>query len=587
MNDIKAKLSLLPKEPGCYLMKNKQNQIIYVGKAKVLKNRVSSYFNKVHDYKTTKLVQEIVDFEYIVTNSEKEALLLEINLIKEHTPKYNIMFMDDTYYPYIQITHETHPKLKIVRDAKNKKAKHFGPFPDATAARDIYHLLNRLYPLRKCHKMPDKVCLYYHLKQCLGPCVYPVSQDQYHDIIQSIQRLMNGDVKDIIQDLETKMFNASEAQAYEQALEYKQLIQSIRYVTSKQNVQSNLGENYDVFAYHQDRGYLSIQLFLVREGRLLSREMKLIPLQQQDEVSDIMTRFIVSFYQVNTLPKMVHIQESLDAQMIESIINVKVLQPKRGPKYKMLEMAIKNAKETLDKKFMMFEKQEEKKEQTIELLGEKLGIPTPYRIELFDNSNTQGHDPVSGMVVYLNGQPSKKDYRKFKIQTVEGPDDYQTMKEVLYRRYFRVLKDNLPMPDLLIVDGGLGHVRIAKEVKAMLHLDLPICGLAKDDKHQTSLLINENEDIVSIDKKSELFYFLTRMQDEVHRYAISFHKQLRHRSLFDSILDQVQGLGPKRKKALLKQFGSVKQMKEATLDELTKVIPENVAKQLKEVLSQQ
>lgn len=585
MTDIKAKLSLLPKEPGCYLMKNKRNQIIYVGKAKVLKNRVSSYFNKVHDYKTSKLVQEIVDFEYIVTNSEKEALLLEINLIKEHTPKYNIMFMDDSYYPYIQLTHERHPKLKIVRDAKNKKAKHFGPFPDATAARDIYNLLNRIFPLRKCQKMPDKVCLYYHLNQCLGPCVYPVDESTYEQMTQSITRFMNGDVKEIVQELEKKMMIASENQLYEEALEYKNLIKSIQYVIAKQNVQGDQSENVDVFAYYQDHGYLSIQLFLVRAGRLLSREMKLIPLEAQDTIEDIMTRFIVSFYQVNTLPKLVHIQSTLDAEMIESVIGVKVIQPKRGSKAKMIDMAIKNAKETLDKKFMMFEKQEEKKELTIELLGQKLGIPTPYRIELFDNSNTQGHDPVSGMVVYLNGQPSKKDYRKFKIQTVEGPDDYQTMKEVIYRRYFRVLKDGLAMPDLLIVDGGLGHVRIAKEVKAMLHLSIPICGLAKDDKHQTSLLINEDEVFVPIDKKSELFYFLTRMQDEVHRYAISFHKQLRHRSLFDSILDQVTGLGPKRKKALLKQFGSVKQMKEASVEQLSQVIPENIAFQLKDILS--
>ena len=502
---IKKKLSLLPMSPGCYLMKNTEGKVIYVGKARKLKNRVSSYFTGAHNYKTTKLVDHIWDFDYIVTGSEKEALLLEINLIKDYTPEYNIMFMDNTYYPYIELTDETHPRLKIVRKTKNKKNKYFGPYPDATAARNTFKLLNKLYPLRKCNHVPDKPCLYYSLHQCLGPCI--------NDI---------------------------------------------------------------------DKGYISIQLFFMREGKLLYHDFNLEPVGEDFE--EDLIRFLVTYYQTHPEPYELLVPQDVDQELLTEILSCHVLQPQRGDKKSLVEMANKNAKEALEKKFLLKEKTDEKTILPIIELGKKLGIDTPHTIELYDNSNIQGAYAVAGMVVYKDGVPSKKDYRKYKIKTVEGPDDYASMKEVIYRRYYRLLMEQKEMADLIIVDGGLGQIKVAKEVIDSLNLSVHICGLSKDDKHSTAMLLDENGNQVPIDTKSPLFFLLTRMQDEVHRYAISFHRQVRSKSLFSSILDEVDGIGEARKKKLLNHFKSVKKMKEATLEELEAVIPKNTALKLYEVL---
>ena len=537
---IKDKLSLLPMQPGCYLMKDKDGTVIYVGKAKKLKNRVSSYFAGSHNYKTTKLVQEIVDFEYIVTDSEKEALLLEINLIKDYAPKYNISFMDNKYYPYIQLTKERHPRLKIVRNAKDKKHKHFGPFPDGTAARETFKLLNRLYPLRKCNHIPKKTCLYYQLNQCLGPCVNEVDEE-----------------------------------------ENKKINKQITQFTSKQHVQFADQIDRDIFGYYQDKGYLSLQLFFMRNGKLLARDLNLVPLQ---DVHEQITQFIVGFYQENTYPKEILLPEDIDTTLLEEIVECKIIKPQKGQKAKLVEMATNNAKEALEKKFLLIEKNQKATVGAIKQLGEKLNMITPRRIELFDNSNIQGAYAVAGMVCFVDGVPSKKDYRKFKIKTVEGPDDYGSMKEVIYRRYYRVLVEGLKKPDLIIVDGGKGQIKVAKEVIDSLNIGIKVCGLAKDDHHSTAVLIDSDFNEISIDKKSELFFLLTRMQDEVHRYAISFHKNVRSKSLFQSILDDVEGIGPKRKKELLKHFGSVKKLKEATLEQLEEVLPKEVAKNLFTVL---
>lgn len=580
MNDlIKNKLSLLPSSPGCYLMKNKEGTVIYVGKAKKLKNRVHSYFVGVHNYKTTKLVSEIVDFDYIVTDSEKEALLLEINLIKDYSPQYNIMFMDNTYYPYIQMTNETHPRLRIVRNAKERKAKHFGPFPDATAARETYKLLNRLYPLRKCNHIPKKPCLYYSLGQCLAPCIQEVDVEIYNDIKKSITKLLNGDIKEKVNELTEKMNQASEQLNFEQAKEYRDLISHIRYVTAKQHVQFNDQVDRDILGYYVDHGYLSIQLFFMHHGKLLSRDLNLIPIE--DHVQESLQQFMVSFYQNNTLPKEILVPLDMDIDLLSQIIECKILKPQKGNKASLVQMAIENAKESLEKNFQLMEKNEAATLGAIQQLGELLQMPhPPHIIELFDNSNIQGAYAVAGMVCFKDGVPSKKDYRKFKIKTVEGPDDYGSMREVIYRRYYRVLMENLTPPDMIIVDGGLGQIHAAKEVIDALGMSIPVYGLAKDDKHSTAMLLDTEGHPISIHPKSELFFLLTRMQDEVHRYAISFHKNVRSKSLFASTLDQIEGIGPKRKQQLLHHFKSVKRMKEASLEQLKEVLPDKVAQEL-------
>ena len=579
---IKDKLSLLPSSPGCYLMKNKEGTIIYVGKAKKLKNRVHSYFVGVHNYKTTKLVSEIVDFDYIVTDSEKEALLLEINLIKDYSPQYNIMFMDNTYYPYIQMTNEEHPRLKIVRNAKEKKAKHFGPFPDATAARETYKLLNRLYPLRKCNHIPKKTCLYYSLGQCLAPCIQNVDQEAYVTMKKEIIKLLNGDIKDKVNELTIKMQQASEELNFEQAKEYRDLISHIQYVTAKQHVQFNDQVDRDILGYYVDNGYLSIQLFFMRNGKLLSRDLNLVPIS--DNVQDDLQQFIVTFYQSNTLPRELLLPVDVDETLLNEILECKIIKPMRGNKLSLVQMANENAKESLQKKFELIQKNEASTIGAIKQLGELLNINTPHVIELFDNSNIQGAYAVAGMVCFKDGVPSKKDYRKYRIKTVEGPDDYASMREVIYRRYYRILMEGLNPPDMILVDGGMGQIKVAKEVIDSLNMHIKVCGLAKDDKHSTAMLLDDEGNIVPIHPKSELFFLLTRMQDEVHRYAISFHKNVRSKSLFASLLDRVEGIGPKRRQQLLRHFKSVKKMKEASLEELSEILPEKVAQELYDVL---
>ena len=568
--------------PGCYLMKNTDGNVIYVGKARKLKNRVSSYFTGAHNYKTTKLVDHIWDFDYIVTGSEKEALLLEINLIKDYTPEYNIMFMDNTYYPYIELTDETHPRLKIVRKTKNKKNKYFGPYPDATAARNTFKLLNKLYPLRKCNHVPDKPCLYYSLHQCLGPCINEVDKSQYDEIRKELISFIHGNTKSKIDELTEKMMTASENLQFELAKEYRDLIRSIEYVTAKQNVQFGDYKDRDILGYFIDKGYISIQLFFMREGKLLYHDFNLEPVGEDFE--EDLIRFLVTYYQTHPEPYELLIPQDVDLELLTEILSCHVLQPQRGDKKSLVEMANKNAKEALEKKFLLKEKTDEKTILPIIELGQKLGIDTPHTIELYDNSNIQGAYAVAGMVVYKDGVPSKKDYRKYKIKTVEGPDDYASMKEVIYRRYYRLLMEQKEMADLIIVDGGLGQIKVAKEVIDSLNLSVHICGLSKDDKHSTAMLLDEDGNQVPIDTKSPLFFLLTRMQDEVHRYAISFHRQVRSKSLFSSILDEVEGIGEARKKKLLNHFKSVKKMKEASLEELEAVIPKNTAAKLYEVL---
>ncbi|MED0658946.1 excinuclease ABC subunit UvrC [Bacillus smithii] len=588
MNDIiKHKLALLPDQPGCYLMKDRHGTIIYVGKAKVLKNRVRSYFTGSHDGKTQRLVNEIEDFEYIVTSSNIEALILEMNLIKKHDPKYNVMLKDDKSYPYIKLTAERHPRLITTRKVKKDEGKYFGPYPNVGAANDTKKLLDRLYPLRKCSTLPDRVCLYYHLGQCLAPCVNHVPEETYKKMTEEITRFLNGGYQEIKDELMKKMSEAAENLEFERAKEYRDQIAHIEATMEKQKITTNDFTDRDVFGYAVDKGWMCVQVFFVRQGKLIERDVSMFPIYNEDE-EEFLT-FLGQFYSKahHIKPKEILLPENVDIELAEQLIQVKMIQPKKGQKKELVKMAVKNAAIALQEKFSLIERDEERTIKAVEKLGVAMGISTPLRIEAFDNSNIQGTDPVSAMVVFIDGKPEKKEYRKYKIKSVQGPDDYESMREVVRRRYTRVLKEQLPLPDLILIDGGKGQVEAAKDVlENELNLSIPVAGLAKDEKHRTSeLLFGDPLQIVPLKRNSQEFYLLQRIQDEVHRFAITFHRQLRGKTAFRSALDDIEGVGPKRKKLLLKHFGSLKRMKEAELEEFTKIgIPEKIARNIKEKL---
>ncbi|WP_338442961.1 excinuclease ABC subunit UvrC [Bacillus spizizenii] len=569
---LKEKLALLPDQPGCYLMKDRQQTVIYVGKAKVLKNRVRSYFTGSHDAKTQRLVTEIEDFEYIVTSSNLEALILEMNLIKKHDPKYNVMLKDDKTYPFIKLTHERHPRLIVTRNVKKDKGRYFGPYPNVQAARETKKLLDRLYPLRKCSKLPDRVCLYYHLGQCLAPCVKDISEETNRELVESITRFLKGGYNEVKKELEEKMHEAAENLEFERAKELRDQIAHIESTMEKQKMTMNDLVDRDVFAYAYDKGWMCVQVFFIRQGKLIERDVSMFPLYQ--EADEEFLTFIGQFYSKNNhfLPKEILVPDSVDQSMIEQLLETNVHQPKKGSKKELLMLAHKNAKIALKEKFSLIERDEERSIRAVHKLGEALNIYTPHRIEAFDNSNIQGTNPVSAMIVFIDGKPNKKEYRKYKIKTVIGPDDYGSMREVVRRRYTRVLRENLPLPDLIIIDGGKGQINAARDViENELGLDIPIAGLAKDEKHRTSnLLIGDPLETVYLERNSQEFYLLQRIQDEVHRFAISFHRQIRGKSAFQSVLDDIPGIGEKRKKMLLKHFGSVKKMKEASLEDIQK-----------------
>ncbi len=584
---IKNKLNVVPMEPGCYLMKDRNDQVIYVGKAKKLRNRLRSYFTGAHDAKTTRLVGEIRHFEFIVTSSETESLLLELNLIKQYQPRYNILLKDDKSYPFIKITKEKYPRLLVTRTVKQGTGKYFGPYPNAYSAQETKKLLDRIYPYRKCDKMPDKLCLYYHIGQCLGPCVYDVDLSKYAQMTKEITDFLNGEDKTILKSLEERMLTASESLDFERAKEYRDLIQHIQNLTNKQKIMSSDKTIRDVFGYSVDKGWMCIQVFFIRQGNMIKRDTTMIPLQQTEE--EEFYTFIGQFYSLNQhiLPKEVHVPRNLDKEMIQSVVDTKIVQPARGPKKDMVDLAAHNAKVSLNNKFELISRDESRTIKAIEELGTQMGIQTPIRIETFDNSNIQGVDPVSAMVTFVDGKPDKKNYRKYKIKTVKGPDDYKSMREVVRRRYSRVLNEGLPLPDLIIVDGGKGHMNgVIDVLQNELGLDIPVAGLQKNDKHQTSeLLYGASAEIVPLKKNSQAFYLLHRIQDEVHRFAITFHRQTRQKTGLKSILDDIDGIGSKRKTLLLRTFGSIKKMKEATLEDFKNIgIPENVAKNLHEQL---
>ena len=589
-NLIKSKLELLPTSPGCYIHKDKNGTIIYVGKAKNLRNRVRSYFRGSHDTKTEALVSEVVDFEFIVTESNIEALLLEINLIKENKPKYNIMLKDDKSYPFIKITNKRYPRLIITRQVKKDGGLYFGPYPDVGAANEIKRLLDRIFPFRKCTNPPSKVCFYYHIGQCIAHTICKKDEAYFKAMAQEVSDFLKGQDDKIIDDLKEKMNVAAQSMEFERAAEYRDLIQAIGTLRTKQRVMAKDLQNRDVFGYYVDKGWMCVQVFFVRQGKLIERDVNLFP-YYNDPDEDFLT-YVGQFYQEKShlVPNEVLIPKDIDEEAVKALVDTKILKPQRGEKKQLVNLAIKNARVSLEQKFNLLEKSVEKTQGAIENLGRLLQIPTPVRIESFDNSNIMGTSPVSAMVVFVNGKPSKKDYRKYKMKTVVGPDDYASMREVIRRRYGRVQREALTPPDLIVIDGGQGQVNIAKQViQEELGLDIPIAGLQKNDKHQThELLFGDPLEVVELSRNSPEFFLLQRIQDEVHRFAITFHRQLRSKNSFSSQLDGIEGLGPKRKQNLMKYFKSLTKIKEASVDEIVAVgIPRAVAEVVQRKLNPQ
>ncbi len=592
MNErIKNKLALLPDQPGCYLMKDKNGTIIYVGKAKILKNRVRSYFTGSHNTKTERLVSEIEDFEYIVTESNIEALLLEINLIKKNDPKYNIMLKDDKTYPFLKITNEKYPRLVITRKVLKDKALYFGPYPDVGAANETMKILDRLFPLRKCKPSQTKEpCLYYHLGQCLCPYYFDVDPKVYTKIVDEVKNFLNGGHEKIESEIHQKMEKAAENMEFEKAAEYRDQIRAIETIMTRQKMTNTDLLDRDVFGYAIDKGWMCVQVFFVRQGKLIERDVSMFPFYNEAE-EDFLT-YIGQFYQENEhfIPKEVLIPDTIDKPSVEALLDTKVLQPKRGEKKKLVELANKNASVALNERFDLIARKQERTIGAVERLGNAMNIPTPIRIESFDNSNIMGTNPVAAMVVFIDGKPAKKEYRKYKIKTVNGPDDYASMREVIYRRYSRVIREGLPLPDLILIDGGKGQVDVAKDVlENQLGIDIPIAGMAKNDKHKTNeLLFGTDLAVVPLERNSPEFFLLQRVQDEVHRFAITFHRQLRSKNSFASRLDEIEGLGPKRKKMLLKEFKSLKNITAATIEELQEIgLPKNVAQNVFDKLHQE
>ena len=580
MNKFKEKLALVPTKPGSYQMKNKDGIIIYVGKAKNLQRRLRSYFTRTVTGKTKLLVDDIADFEYIVTSSELESLILEITLIKKYNPKYNILLKDDKSYPYIELTKEKYPKLKVVRNVKRKKDKNFlfGPYPNVYAARRTVNMINRLYPLRKCDKLKKDLCLYYHINECLGYCKYDIDKETIANMTKEIVSFLRGDYKHIEEKITKEMNLASEKLNYEKALELKEMLDDVKITLNKQKIDLNNNYNFDLINYYKDKNYLSIQIFFVRNGLLVGRHEDIV--QTLDNVEEDIIEYIIKFYDKNNiLPNKILICDDVYKDLLEKYLNIEVFVPKKGKLKSLIDLALENAKQKLESEEETLSKNDEARKKAIAELKELLHLEKVSRMESFDNSHLFGTFYVGGMVVFDDFLPLKDEYRKYKIST-DVRDDTKAMKEVLYRRYYKVLMENLEKPDLIVLDGGHAQIKICKEIITGLGLNIPIIGLVKDKKHRTSQIMNQDYEILPVSKESNLFLFFTRIQDEVHRYAISYHRNIKSKGALSSLLDLVPGIGEVKRKELLRKFGSLKKIKEASLEELEQVLNKDVAQNL-------
>lgn len=593
LTKIKEKLALVPMKPGCYQMHNEQGTIIYVGKAKILKNRLTSYFHGAHDAKTTRMVEDIFDFEYIITSNETEAFLLELNFIKKYRPKYNIMMMDDKTYPYIVITNELHPRLIIERDlAKGhnlKKAKYFGPYPDGKTCKVMVDVLNKLYPFRKCNTIPKKACLYKQLGLCLAPCEEKIDTSIYTKMIDEVSHFLMGHTKQLQEVLEKAMLEASTSLNYEKALEYRDLSNRLKEVFKPQKMITSSSANQDIFGFYVQDDIVCIQVLNVRYGKIIERTGNVFDVM--DNLEDVLLNYIYNFYASgsNDLPKEIIIPYIEGYEVLETLFDRPFIIPVRGTKKKLVDLVCENALNSLTnlQKTRLLNYQKTKK--PLEDLGVLLSMEYPYRIEIFDNSNIQGTSAVSGMVTYIDGVKCPKEYRKYKVKTIQGSDDYHTMQEVITRRYQRIIKDKLVMPDLIIVDGGIPQVNASRIALENLHLNnVNLIGLEKDDFHKTKGIIKKDNTEILLDKHTELYLLLASMQEEVHRFAISFFKQTHTKTGLTSALDGVEGIGKTRKKLLWDNFSSIDEMKNAPDAKLVKMgFPKKVIQGLKEALNKQ
>lgn len=577
MKDFREKLALVPTKPGSYQMKNKDGVIIYVGKAKNLKNRLKSYFTGTVTGKTKMLVEDIDDFEYIVTSSELESLILEITLIKKYDPKYNIMLTDDKTYPYIELTKEKYPRLRVVRNVKRRRNLNYlyGPYPNVTAARKTVNMLNRLYPLRKCEHLKKELCLYYHIHECLGYCVKEVDPKTIGEMSKEIVAFLKGDSRFIREKINKEMLEASEAMNYEKALELKTMLEDIDITLRRQKIDLNNNYNFDLVNYYVDKNYLSIQVFFIRNGLLVGRNKNII--SSDLDIYEQVVEYIIKFYEKHTvLPHELLVPEDIDGKLLEEYLKVKVTSPKKGKLKKLLDLAKDNAKDVLEAEEEMLKKNDDLRLAAIEELKELLGTDKVSRMEAFDNSHLFGTFYVGGMVVYEDFLPLKDEYRKYKISS-EVKDDLGAMKEVIYRRYYKVLMENLTPPDVIVMDGGFNQVKIAVDIIRSLGLNIRVIGLVKNDKHKTSSIIDEEGRVLNVKSDSNLFLFFSKIQEEVHRFAITYHRNIKAKGALSSLLDMVPGIGEVRKKELLKRFGSLKKMKEASLEELSEVVSADVA----------
>ena len=576
----KNKLSLVPELPGSYQMKDKDGNIIYVGKAKNLKNRLKSYFTGTVTGKTAILVESIVDFDYIVTSTELESLILDITLIKKYDPKYNILLKDDKSYPYIELTNEKYPRLRVVRNVKRTKNKSriFGPFPNVTAARKTVNMLNRLYPLRKCDNLKKDVCLYYHIGECLGYCKRDYDVDKVEQMTTEITSFLKGNKEIVTKKIKEDMNRASNNLNFEKALELKTMLEDIEVTLRHQKIDLNRGYSFDLINYYQEENYLSVQIFYIREGLLFGKHSEIV--NSVRNIDEELVEYIIKFYDKNPLlSKELVVPYEIDKDLLSDYLEIKVSSYQKGDIKKLLDLARDNAKVALDEKLENIKRSDIERYDAQEELKSLLGLDKLSRIEAFDNSHLFGTYYVGGMVVFDDFLPNKNEYRKFKIQS-DVKDDLSAMKEVIYRRYLRVLMDDLVLPDLILVDGGELQVSVVKEVIDSLNLNISIVGLKKNEHHRTSTLINSNLEEISIKKDSSLFVFLSKIQEEVHRYALTYHRNIKSKGSLSSVLDMVEGIGPARKKELLKKFGSLKKMREASIEELENVLPSSVANNL-------
>ena len=579
MKDISEKLALVPNKPGSYQMKNSDGVIIYVGKAKNLKKRLRSYFNKNVTGKTRALVENIDDFDYIVTSSELESLILEINLIKKYDPKYNILLRDDKSYPYIELTHEKYPMVRVVRNVKRKKMKSnlYGPYPSAGAARRTVEIINRVYLLRKCRNLGKELCLYYHLGECLGYCVKDIDESIINNMVDDIKKFLRGDSSIISKKLELEMNKASDAMNYEKAKELRDMLEDINTTLKKQKIDLINNRDVDIFNYSFDNNYLSIECFYIRGGVLFGRDNKII--NYLGDVREAFLEYITRYYDIRIKPKEVIVPDEFDTELLSQYLDISVTSPSKGNYKKLMDLVKDNAKEQLDLKLDSLEKDDKRREKAVDELKKILDIDKASRIEAFDNSHLFGTYYVGGMVVFDDFLPLKNEYRKYKLD-INVKDDLAAMREVLYRRYYKVLVEDLVKPDLIVMDGGKTQISVCKEIIDSLNLNIPILGLVKSDKHSTNKLMNDKYEIIDVEKDSDLFLFLTRIQDEVHRYAISYHRNIKAKGALSSKLDLIPGIGEVRRKKLIKKFGSYKMISEASVEELSSVLPEDIAKKV-------